>query len=302
MKLSDIDLRLLQVFRAVAESGGFAKAQGVLGISQPTISSHIANLEQRLQLTLCLRGPQGFSLTDEGKEVLKETVSLLDYLDAATNRLKNVSKRSIKRLRIGVIDATVSNADNPLPAALGRLCKADASLVPSIFVSEFLACIAELRAERLDLALFAIGTDEQVPDDLEAQFLFNEISHLYCAPDHKAAQSSGREALETALQSSNVSAHSFTPAVLEGQENQLLTAENTVFSQGALEATTYAALAGSHVGVLPRHVAAPWVASGELVCVAQDLYEVTSRFFLVRLKDGQHSGTAEQLWQSLASG
>lgn len=90
MKLSDIDLRLLRVFKAVAESGGFVKAQAVLGISQPAISSHIANLERRLNVRLCHRGPKGFSLTFQGQQVLDETNRMLDHLDSFADRLNEI--------------------------------------------------------------------------------------------------------------------------------------------------------------------------------------------------------------------
>ena len=98
------------------------------------------------------------------------------------------------------------------------------------------------------------------------------------------------------------SAHSFTPAVLEGQSDQPINAANTVFSQSALEATTYAALAGSHVGFLPVHVAARWVAQGRLVAVGRERFSVQSSFFLVRLRQRQHSSAADALWSMFCRG
>jgi DNA-binding transcriptional LysR family regulator len=47
-QLSDIDLRLLRVFIAVTESGGFAAAEIKLNINRSTISTHISDLEARL--------------------------------------------------------------------------------------------------------------------------------------------------------------------------------------------------------------------------------------------------------------
>ncbi len=300
MKLSNIDLRLLQVFRAVAESGGFVRAQGLLGISQPTISSHIANLEQRLQLTLCLRGPQGFSLTEEGQEVLREAVDLLDYLDNATSRLKNIAVGGLERLRLAVLDATVNNPDNPLTLALAALTQANPRVLPEVTVTDFLACLADLRSEVMDLVVFGIADEEKLPDDVEAVFLFNEISTLYCNPRHPCALAQGAAAFETALGAAKISAHSFTPQLLEGRHNPDLPQSNTIFSQGTLEATTYSALAGSHVGLLPKHVAAPWEAQGRLVPLAADRFQISSRFYVVRLRDRNHPSSAQALWQLLA--
>ena len=79
--LSDIDIRLLHVFRAVTESKGFANAETVLNIGRSTISAQMATLEGRLGLRLCERGPGGFSLTDEGREVYAASTRLLMALN-----------------------------------------------------------------------------------------------------------------------------------------------------------------------------------------------------------------------------
>jgi LysR family transcriptional regulator, transcriptional activator for bauABCD operon len=65
--VGEIDLRLLRVFMAVADHGGFAAAEVALGKNKSAISMDIANLEARLGSRLCQRGRGGFSLTDEGR-------------------------------------------------------------------------------------------------------------------------------------------------------------------------------------------------------------------------------------------
>ena len=44
-QLSDIDLRLLRVFRTVVECGGFSVAESVLGIGRSAISQQMSDLE-----------------------------------------------------------------------------------------------------------------------------------------------------------------------------------------------------------------------------------------------------------------
>ena len=61
-----MDLRLLRVFKAVVDCGGMSAAELELNISLSTISKHIKDPEQRLGLTLCQRGREGFAVTDEG--------------------------------------------------------------------------------------------------------------------------------------------------------------------------------------------------------------------------------------------
>ena len=52
--LSDIDLRLLRVFVAVAEAHGVSAAQEPLLMNQSTISTHLATLETRSPAARCL--------------------------------------------------------------------------------------------------------------------------------------------------------------------------------------------------------------------------------------------------------
>ena len=68
-QIGDADLRLLRVFKAVADCGGMAAAERELGIAMSTISRHVKDLEQRLGLRLCRRGRAGFALTPEGEQL-----------------------------------------------------------------------------------------------------------------------------------------------------------------------------------------------------------------------------------------
>jgi len=79
--VTEYDLRLLRIFKAVVENGGFAAAENELGVTRSTISVHMSNLETRMKLKLCLRGRGGFSLTEEGQAVYYATINLLESLN-----------------------------------------------------------------------------------------------------------------------------------------------------------------------------------------------------------------------------
>ncbi len=85
-RIADVDIRLLRVFLAVVESGGFSAAQTVLNVGIPTISLHMSELERRIGFRLCSRGSAGFQLSDRGKEVYEQTRALVATLD---DRQKN---------------------------------------------------------------------------------------------------------------------------------------------------------------------------------------------------------------------
>ena len=79
--VTEYDLRLLRIFKAVVENGGFSAAENELGVTRSTISLHMSNLETRMKLKLCLRGRGGFSLTEDGQAVYRAAINLFDSLD-----------------------------------------------------------------------------------------------------------------------------------------------------------------------------------------------------------------------------
>lgn len=79
--VTEYDLRLLRIFKAVVENGGFSAAENELGITRSTISVHMSSLESRMKLKLCLRGRGGFSLTEDGQAVYYGAISLFDSLN-----------------------------------------------------------------------------------------------------------------------------------------------------------------------------------------------------------------------------
>lgn len=79
--VTEYDLRLLRIFKAVVENGGFAAAENELGVTRSTVSVHMSNLESRMKLKLCLRGRGGFSLTEDGQAVYYAAIDLFDSLN-----------------------------------------------------------------------------------------------------------------------------------------------------------------------------------------------------------------------------
>ena len=299
MRLTDIDLRLLRVFKAVAEAGGFVKAQVELGISQPAISSHIANLEQRLNVRLCNRGRQGFSLTSEGQQVLTETNQLLAHLDSYAARLNEIGRDTEVLVRVGVVDCLVTDPNNPLTHVIRRAKEQFANLHVRVGVYDYLDCLTELRAGRLDIALVGLALDDHVPDDVEARHIYDEPSGLFCSPDHPCNAATDRRHLKALVQDSKISAHSFLSNPIDETLDIRLLDEKADVSQGNIESTTYLALAGTHIGLIPVHYADIWVGRGELVELAPDEYRVVSEIHELRLKSRSHNEVASWVWDNL---
>ena len=79
---SQVDrLRMLEVFKAVADRGSFTKAADALGLSNAVTSRALQELETELGVRLLQRTTRSVSLTSEGRDVLERAQSLLESYD-----------------------------------------------------------------------------------------------------------------------------------------------------------------------------------------------------------------------------
>lgn len=77
-----IKLSQLRALAAVAECSNFGEAAFQLGLTQPTVSHAIANLEDELGVVLLIRGRSGAHLTPAGTQILTHAQAILARLDA----------------------------------------------------------------------------------------------------------------------------------------------------------------------------------------------------------------------------
>lgn len=71
----------LRTFVTVFRAGSQTKAAELLGISQPTVSAHVAALEQALGFAVFVRTPTGVEATAKGAELAREVAAHLDALE-----------------------------------------------------------------------------------------------------------------------------------------------------------------------------------------------------------------------------
>jgi len=76
-----MDLRQLQYFIAVADTGGFSRAARLLGIAQPALSRQVRSLEVELRQNLLLRNGRGAVPTEAGKRLLAHARRGVDAAD-----------------------------------------------------------------------------------------------------------------------------------------------------------------------------------------------------------------------------
>ena len=87
-----MDLLSLRYFRAIAREGSITAAARVLGVSQPTLSVAIRNLEEELATRLVTRTRAGVELTATGVVLLGRADAILAQVDEAADILLDGSQ------------------------------------------------------------------------------------------------------------------------------------------------------------------------------------------------------------------
>lgn len=110
-----LDLRALEIFRAVALEGSVTKAAIKLNRVQSNISTRIKQLERQLDKRLFLRQNRGLTLTSDGQLLLSYTHRLLQLSMEASEALKESKPHGA--FRIGTMESTAAAR---LPEILSR--------------------------------------------------------------------------------------------------------------------------------------------------------------------------------------
>ncbi|MGN8251143.1 LysR family transcriptional regulator [Pseudomonas sp. SMV7] len=254
-QLHDPDLHLLRLFVTVVEAGGFSAAQGVLGLSQPTISQRMAQLETRLGYRLCSRGKGGFALTEKGVLLLDATRGLLLDIERFRQQANGVAGQLLGTVRVGMAENQDKAVNLRLAAAIAAF-RRRAEAVQLELISAPPAELERLLLEqRLDYAISYFSGNQAAFD---YQPLFEEQQRLYCGNGHVlfGVTAVARERL---LELDQVR-HPYR--FLKGGEPFQSRRSMAVAEQ--IESVLTFVLSGRHIGYLPRHYAQTWEDEGLL--------------------------------------
>jgi DNA-binding transcriptional LysR family regulator len=112
-----LDWNDVRTFLAVAESGSLNAAARVLGMTQPTISRRMEDLEYRLGTRLFQRSSRGISLTEAGESVRDLAASMARVGEAIVRNVSGRDESASGRVRVATPDGLASYILMPaLPA------------------------------------------------------------------------------------------------------------------------------------------------------------------------------------------
>ncbi len=177
-----ITLKQLHYFAALADTGHYRKAAERVGISQPSLSLQIANLEETLRLALVERGRAGAQLTPEGREVLERAQRILEDVSSLTQISERMRAGLAGTIRLG---SSPTLGPYLLPNVVRRLHEQYPTLRLVIRDGAPQDLVEDLLAGRHDLILTQLPVHSA---DVTIIRLLREPLRLAVARDHPLAR------------------------------------------------------------------------------------------------------------------
>ena len=292
-QIADVDLRLLRVFKAVADCGGMSAAELELDIAMSTISRHIKDLEQRLGLVLCRRGRSGFALTPEGEQLYRAADQLLAATETFRSGLHEIHRRMGGDLHVAVFEKTASNPQCHIAEAVARFQRQ----APGVNLHMHVGTIGMIERGVID-GQFQLGIvpEHRRSERLIYEDLFGETMLLYAGAGHPwfTARRAGLGWADLRRQPlASLAYHS--PNLMLMHKHRL---ERRAFASDQ-EAVATLVLSGCYLGFLPDHYAQPFVRAGRLRAVATDTLRYLCRYSCVRRRSPAGSRVAQAFHRAL---
>ena len=263
-RLSDMDLRLLRVFREVVQAGGLAPAEVALNISRSTISVHLSDLETRLGMQLCIRsrGRADFKLTAEGESLYQAILELDGHLATFKSQVNAIQSQLTGKLRVILPDDALDMPQLDLPLTIARLRERAPQLQLDIQLAAPHELELEILAGRADVGINPLHSRRP---GLSYQPLFSHQSLLYGASGHPCTS----DADEELITQQELAAPDH--AVLSGAAHLYRLFPNKSIANH-MAARLAMILSGKFIGFLPTYLAEEYVRNGALAALRPERF------------------------------
>ena len=177
----NLTLKQFRYFEALARHGHFGRAAEVVGVTQPSLSSAIKQLEDQLGVQLVFRGSRFQGLTPEGQRVLDWARKIVGDVRALKDEMRTVHAGLSGNLRLGVI-----------PTALPMVADLTGPFIarhPNVRVTILSRTSAEILAgiESLELDAGLTYLDNEPLGRVTQTPLYTEFYRYLCAPQSPLA-------------------------------------------------------------------------------------------------------------------
>jgi LysR family transcriptional regulator, transcriptional activator of the cysJI operon len=288
-----MELRQLRTFVAVAELRHFARAASRCNLSQPAVSQQIALLEAEIGTKLLNRARR-VSLTVAGDVFLEEARRILGACDRANERMQEVARGAVGRIRLG---ATATPGLYLLPALLAKYRSEHEGYDLRFEIGSSHAIAERVAHNDLDMGIVAGALSS---GELQARGLSRDEFVMIAPPDSPWARAGvvkpNQLAAETWLLREE---GSDTRRQLAGWWHRLRLAPKRTMTFDNPDAVKRAVMAGLGIAMVSRLTVEEDLASGRVALVRIKSGLPTRAFFLVDHPHKHHGAACRAMMQLL---
>jgi DNA-binding transcriptional LysR family regulator len=288
-----MDLTHLRYFKAVAEAGSITAAAHALGITQPTLTAAIQQMEKRLGTKLLLRGRSGIQLTATGEALRRHAAAVHAQIDQAEQEIRALQDEDVGNFVLGCHESLGAYF---LPSFLPAFLR-EAPRISLTLWNGTSPGVRDAVAERK--VHFGLVVNPRPHPDLVFVPLFHDAMDVFVATEG-APPEGDVEAAHARLKDGPLI---YAPRVLQCQELLERLAGRRLLPErllpcGDLELVKSLALSGMGVALLPRRVAAYWQ-QGRLRRLHPTMPYFEDTITLVYHSDGHRTRAARRLKEAL---
>ena len=288
-------LRQLRALAATVRGGSLTAAAEALGVTQPAVTLQLQNLQELASMPLIQRTPDGVSVTDAGREVLRLDarigVALADCI-AALEAIKNAGGG---RVAIGA----VSTAKYFVPAAIAAFKKLHPGIELKLTIGNRAQIMDGLRNFSLDVAITGRPPDDM---DLEKR-LIGPHPHIVIAPwGHPLTYEKGLK-LEDLMQETFLLREpgSGTRGLMERLFDDAGLSPRIGMEIDSNETIKQAVIAGLGIALISAHTVASEIEYRRIVALDVEGLPVMRQWFVLRRADKHLLPPAAALMDFLAT-
>lgn len=174
-------LRQLQFLTAIRAQGSFVGAADAVGVTQPTLSAGIKELETALGVLLVERGRSGAVLTPAGEEAAERAAAALDEVEELVRVARAAAAPFSGSFRLGAIPTI---APFVLPRLLPVLTREHPQVRLRIREDLTARLVADLRSRMLDAAILALP---YATPGIAVEAVADDEFYLVCPEGHRLA-------------------------------------------------------------------------------------------------------------------
>jgi DNA-binding transcriptional LysR family regulator len=277
-----ITMQQLEALVNLIDENSFSLAASRMGLTQPSISKHIKNLEIFIDAPIIDRSQNGISLTPEGRILYDYARKIIRLRDEAKYKIESSTDSGQSHIFIG---ASSIPATYILPTVLGKFRKDNPSCMIHISSGDSREVVEMVLDGSVEMGFIGKPVRDK---KLTAEPVWDDTLVLVMGKDHPSADANSfafQELLNICLVGREEG--SGTRSIIENAINATFPGIklNTICEMGSSEAVKEAVIAGLGGAIISIHAVKREIASGAIKCIPVDGLNIKRRFFMLFRKD-----------------